>query len=629
MIKKIFLFLNLLTVAVLFSYGQATFTFAHISDTHIGNQTAEEDLKRTVTSINNNPSISFVVLTGDITEFGSDDELTLAKNLLDNLNKPWYIIPGNHDANWSESGSNSFKKIFGAETFSFISNNYLFVGTASGPNMRMSPGQVPREHIVWLDSVLTDQKNKNLPVIFLNHYPIDSSLNNWYEVIDRLKKRNVQLILCGHGHANRKLNFEGIPAVMGRSNLRAKDSVGGYNIVTIKNGVVTYEATNPVTGERKKWTEVILKKHDFTKDTTKYYRPTYTANHEYTMVKKAWVFQDNSDIGSGTAFKNNMVVASNTNGMVYALNQRTGKKIWEYKTAGKIYATPVISINNVLIASTDNNIYNLHLKTGKKVWEYKTSKPIVANPIIENKTVFIGSSDGHFRAFDISNGQLIWDYDSVKGFVVTKPLFYNNKLFFGSWGTELYALDAATGKPVWKWNNGSANRMFSPAACYPVATAGRLFIVAPDRYMTVFDTETGRVIWRKQDPANRVRESLGMSKDSSLVYAKTMDGDVIGISTRTDTMQITWRAKAGLGYEIAPTAIAEYSGVVYIPSDDGIVTAAARADGKILWKHKVSNALITHILPVSATEIIVTTMDGKVTCLNFKLKVEKDYPKNK
>jgi outer membrane protein assembly factor BamB len=427
----------------------------------------------------------------------------------------------------------------------------------------------------------------------------------------------VQLILCGHGHTNRKLNFEGIPAIMGRSNLRAKDSVGGYNLVTIKDRIATYELTNPLTGDRKKWAEVILTKHDFTIDTTKYYRPSYAINNQYPAVKESWVYQDNSDIGSGTAIKNNIIVATNTKGIAYALNNKTGKKIWEYKTGGKIYATPAITGNNVIIASTDNNIYNLSVSNGKMVWVYKTAKPIVANPIIKNNTVYIGSSDGHFRSIDFVTGKLKWEYDSVKGFVVTKPLFYNNKLFFGSWGTELYSLDAATGKQVWKWNNGSANRMFSPAACYPVATAGRLFIVAPDRYMTVFDAKTGNVIWRKQDPANRVRESLGISNDSSLIYAKTMDGDVIGISTKEDTMQILWRAPANLGYELAPTAIVEHQNIVFIPSDDGMVIAAAREDGRILWKHKVSNALVTNILPVNAKEIIVTTMDGKIACLTF------------
>ncbi|HKO82026.1 MAG TPA: metallophosphoesterase, partial [Chitinophagaceae bacterium] len=230
MIRKVFLLLLVAGINISCSYGQTAITFVHLSDTHIGSGTGADDLRRTVKDINENATIQFVVITGDITEFGSDDEIKLAKQILDSLNKPWHIVPGNHDSNWSESGSNTFKKIFGNETFSFRAGDYLFLGTHSGPNMRMSPGQIPRENIVWLDSVLKTVDN-NTPVIFANHYPQDSSLNNWYEVIDRLKQKNIQLILCGHGHANRQLNFEGIPAVMGRSNLRAKAATGGYNIV--------------------------------------------------------------------------------------------------------------------------------------------------------------------------------------------------------------------------------------------------------------------------------------------------------------------------------------------------------------------------------------------------------------
>src|SRR5688572_12646443 len=128
----------ILFLFVFINVSAQSFTFAFLSDTHIGSNMAEEDLRRTVRNINADSSIAFVVITGDITEFGSDDEIKLAKQILDSLNKPWYIIPGNHDSNWSESGSNSFKKIFGAETFSFIHNGYLFLGTSSGPNMRMS-----------------------------------------------------------------------------------------------------------------------------------------------------------------------------------------------------------------------------------------------------------------------------------------------------------------------------------------------------------------------------------------------------------------------------------------------------------------------------------------------------------
>jgi outer membrane protein assembly factor BamB len=403
---------------------------------------------------------------------------------------------------------------------------------------------------------------------------------------------------------------------MGRSNLRAKKEVGGYNVVTIKNDTVTYAERNPVTNEEHEWAQARLYKHDFKDDTTHYFRPSYAVNSTYKNVKTVWQFNDNSDIGSGVALAKNLVIASDSKGEVYALNLQTGKKVWSYKTHGKIYSTPAVENSLAVVASTDNNIYCFNASTGKLVWKFETQKPIVANPLIKNAVVYIGSADGKFRAIHLETGKLKWSYDSVKGFVVTKPLFYNNKIYFGTWGTEFYALDASTGALVWKWNNGSANRMYSPAACYPVATKNRIFIVAPDRYMTVFDSETGNVIWRKNDNENRVRESMALSADSQLVYAKTMQGEVIGVSTSADSMQIVWKANTNLHYEIAPTAMVEYDNIIYVPSNSGLVIAVNR-DSSILWKHKISNALITNITPVAKNKVIVTTMDGKVTCLQF------------
>jgi outer membrane protein assembly factor BamB/calcineurin-like phosphoesterase family protein len=613
---KLFIFLLFFAVFKSLS-AQKHFSFAHVTDIHIGNQTAEEDLRRTIRNINNDTTISFVILSGDITEFGSDEEIMLAKAILDSLNKPWYIIPGNHDSNWSESGSNTFKKVFGAESFHFTQHGFLFLGTASGPNMRMSPGQIPREHIVWLDSTLENRNDKEMPIIYINHYPQDSSLNNWYEAIDRLKKTNVQLILCGHGHSNRNLNFEGIPAVMGRSNLRAKNPEGGFNIITVNNGKATFKERNPVTNEEKQWNEVKLVQHQYSLDSLRYYRPSYAVNKQYNNVHIGWEYEDNSDIGSGTAYNKKYIFATNTSGAVYALDQKKGKKKWLFQTGGKIYATPAVQGNLLVVASTDNNIYGLNASTGKLVWKYETEKPIVANPVIKEGTIYIGSSDGHFRALDLNEGTLKWKFDGVKNFVVTKPLFYNGKIYFGSWGTEFYALDAGTGKMVWTWNNGHGSRMFSPAACYPVAANNRVFIVAPDRYMTALDAETGKVIWRKQDPKLRVRESMGLSADSTLVYAKTMDGQIIGVATTSDSMNVVWTAETNLGYELAPTAIIEKENIVYVPSDKGVVTAVNRKDGSILWKHKISNALVTGITPIGKNKVIVTTMDGKVTYIKY------------
>ncbi|KAA8483101.1 PQQ-binding-like beta-propeller repeat protein [Arcticibacter tournemirensis] len=611
------------TIFLLFSFvllqhaNAQTVKFAFVTDTHIGNHSGADDLRRTVKDINENPALQFVVVTGDITEFGSDEELKTARQILDSLNKPWYAIAGNHDSNWSESGSNSFRRVFGAETFSFVSGGYLFAATSSGPNMRMGPGQVPRENIVWLDSVLNNMKDPEMPVIYLNHYPQDSAQNNWYEAIDRLKKKNVQLILCGHGHTNQLYDFEGIPGVMGRSNLRAKDSIGGYNIVTLEGGNAIFEVRRPVVQSQSQWLKVAMTNHHFGRDTQRYFRPSYAVNDKYPEAKVLWQYQDKSDVGAGTASGKGLVIATNTSGHIYALDKNTGKQKWLYKTSGKIYSTPEVAGNYVVTGSSDNHIYCLSLLTGKLIWKVAALKPVLGAPVIKDKTVYIGSSDGHFRALKLESGELKWDFDDVKGFVVTKPLIYKDKIYFGCWANDFYALDLASGKLAWKWNNGTSNRMFSPAACYPVASNGRVFIVAPDRYMTSFDAETGNVIWRKQIKDKRVRESMGLSSDGSLVYVKTMDGQLFGVSTRADSMQIDWKSELQLPYELTPSAIVESKGVVYVPSHSGLASAVERKSGKVLWQYKSSNSLLNPVMPLDKNKVVLSTMDGKITCIEY------------
>lgn len=597
--------------------AQTSFKFAHVSDTHIGGSaTAAEDMRNTVHDINANTDIKFVILTGDITEFGADTELKEAKTILDSLNKPWYIIPGNHDANWSESGANSFRTVFGSETRSFQYGGYFFAGTACGPNMRMGPGQVPRENIVWLDSVLQHLPDPRMPVIYMNHYPQDSGQNNWYEAMDRLKRKNVQLILCGHGHTNHALNFEGVPGIMGRSNLRAKDSIGAYNIVTVSHDTVYYQQKRPGLPIEPAWTSAVLYDHHFSSDTTRYYRPSFEGNKKYSQVSKVWEYQAQSDMGTGNAVEGGNVIGTDTDGWLFALDQKKGKKVWAYRTGGKIYSTPAVAGGLVVAASTDKNIYCI--REGRLVWKYETQKPVVAAPLIDGGTVYIGSSDGHFRALELATGKLLWDFGEVRGFVVDRPLIYGGNVYFGCWGYDLYALNKTSGKLVWKWNNGATSRMHSPAACWPVAAHGRLFIVAPDQVMTAFDAGTGQVLWRQRAPRLRVRESMGLSADSSKVFVKTMDGVLIGVSTTAISLEINWQPDLQLGYELSPTRLLEDNGVLYVPTHSGTVWAVDVATAKPLWSYKTSNCMVNGILPLSGGRVVINTMDGKMVCVRVK-----------
>jgi len=611
---KIFCMLTLLVAVSSAARGQ-TLRFAHVTDIHIGASTSIEDLTLTINDINNQNDIDFAILSGDITEFGSDEELVQAKSIISSLNKPWYIVPGNHDSKWSESGNNSFVRIFGSEEFAFEAGGFLFIGTASGPNMRMAPGLVPHEQLVFLDSVLNAMKDPEQAIIFVNHYPLDNSLSNWYKIIDRLKTRNIQACLLGHGHINKQYDFEGIPGVMSRSILRAKNDIGGYNIVTIKQDTMFYNERTPGIKTHNAWCKIPLLNHHFQQDTTSYPRPDYSINKKYPELSKVWEVQDMSDIGTGLAAKGNIAIYGNTIGTLIAMDKRSGEKIWQFQTGGKIYSTPAISKNKVVCASTDNNIYCVDLKTGRERWRLTTPKSIVASPVIHKNSVYIGSSEGVFRSINLKTGKLNWAFPGVNNFVECKALVYQNTVYFGSWGNTFYALDTQSGSLKWK-RQKNENRMLSPAAVWPVAANGKIFIVAPNRHMTALDAQSGEEIW--DSGKYTCRESIGISNDGQLVYIKNMnEGNVDAFYTAPNQQKLAWECKADLGYEIAPSPITESKNLVFVPTTEGIVCAINKTTHQVVWKYKASNALVNHILPIGNRQVLISLLDGKVMCLKY------------
>ena len=595
-----------------FTHGQTT-RFAHVTDTHVGGQSGADDLLATVKDINRQVEIDFVLFTGDITEFGSDAELREARKIIDRLNKPWHILPGNHDSKWSESGNNSFATILGEEHFSFIKNGYLFIGTASGPNMRMGPGLVPRKQIVFLDSVLRNRQTPDQPVIFVNHYPLDESLANWYTVTDLLKTANIRATLLGHGHANKLFNFEGIQGVMGRSNLKTPKTGSGYNIVTLKKDTMYYAErlssgiTLPV------WCKVPL--NSTIPATHAVQRPDFSVNRSFPGIGISWVIEENSDIGTGVSLEKGIAVYATAKGDIKAANSRTGEILWAFHTGGKVYSTPAISNKRVVCASTDGNIYCLDVRSGSLVWKFATAKPVVACPAAADNRVYIGSSEGVFRCLDLQSGKLLWQFDSIRNFVESRPLVLGKSVCFGSWGNAFYSLYKSSGKLLWKREKYS-NRMLSPAAVWPVAANGKIFIVAPDRHMTALDELTGKEVW--DSGKFSCRESIGISGDGSLVYIKNMtEGNIDAFYTNAPEQMLAWECKADLGYEIGPSPLVENGKYLFVPTATGMVIAIDRKTHSVAWKYKVSHALINSVLPVGKHQILVSSMDGKIVSLEI------------
>ncbi len=596
--------------------GESEFRFAWLSDTHVGSTTGEEDLRQAVRDINSTTGLSFVVLSGDVTEYGSREQLRLAKEILDGLKVPCHVIPGNHDTKWSESGATDFPHLWKEDRFVFQHEGFTFIGMHQGPLMKMGDGHWAPQDVRWLEETLKGLKDKNQPLVFVTHYPIDDGIANWYVVLDLLKQYNIQVVLCGHVHRNNKVSFEGVPGVMGRSNLRAQEPVGAFTIVDVADHKMTF-SEHTLGGEtRPPWHFVPLERHDYASDTNHYPRPDFSVNSRFGAVKERWEFKSGYTIASTPAICKDLAIVGDASGTVHALSMSSGQQRWSFKTPDAVSCTPDTGGELVVVPSADGNIYALKAINGQEAWHYKTQRPIVASPRVTNGVVYLGSSEGKFRALDLTTGKRIWEFNGLGGFVETKPLYYDGKIIFGAWDQYMYALDAKSGKLAWKWRGDKAGTLLSPAACWPVAANGKVFIVAPDRKMTAINARTGAQVWRTG--VYMVRESIGLAEDQTRFYVRAMQDFMYAFSTTSPQPEKIWESKPGFSYDINSAMPVEKDGTLFYGTKNGLLFALDAKTGATKWEHRIGVSLVNTLLPLGSDQVLAADFDGKVTLVGMK-----------
>ena len=615
------LLITLVFMICLFPFGvqaqSVNFRFAHLTDLHFSpnNPNPTEDLLRSVAQINATEGIDFVLVTGDITEEGDRKSMEKVKSCLDLLKVKYYVALGNHETKWSDSGCTAFGEIFGSERFEFEYKGFLFLGFNSGPLMRMAYGHVVPQDIRWMTETM-EKAGKDKPVILVTHYPLrDGDVDNWYEVTDAVRPYNVRMFIGGHYHANMNLRYDGIPGILMRSNLADKDGKQGYGIYEVTNdSILVY--SQRVGEEKKQWASFSLTESYYDRQGKAEKYPDFSCNKEYSKVKEQWVVQTGVGIYCSPAVDNDKVFVGDDMGRLTAYSLKKGMKLWSFESQKRIVGTPAVSEGVVVFGSADRFVYGLNAENGSLLWKVEAKEPVLGAVTIDKGIAYVGASDQTFRAIEIHSGKVVWEYAGVKGYIESKPLVAADKVIFGAWDNTLYALDKNTGKELWKWTGGLTRMHYSPAAVWPVAAEGKVFIADPQRAMTAVDVENGNTVWRTFE--SKVRETIGLSEDGKQIYSKTMNDSIVCYATQGNVPQKIWASNVGFGYEHAPSMPQEKGGVVYGSTKEGLIFALEAKTGKVLWKHKIGNSLISTVVPLSGKEVLFTATSGEVGLLKMK-----------
>ncbi|KAA6311234.1 Outer membrane protein assembly factor BamB [termite gut metagenome] len=102
------------------------------------------------------------------------------------------------------------------------------------------------------------------------------------------------------------------------------------------------------------------------------------------------------------------------------------------------------------------------------------------------------------------------------------------------------------------------------------------------------------------------------------MYSKTMNDSIVCFATEGNSPRQLWTSNVGFGYEHAPSMPVEKDGVVLGSTKNGLIFALDALTGRVLWKHKVGNSLISTVVPLNRNKVVFTATGGEVGLLEYE-----------
>lgn len=242
----------------------------------------------------------------------------------------------------------------------------------------------------------------------------------------------------------------------------------------------------------------------------------------------------------------------------------------------------------------------LDVKTGKVVWEQtayegpvfdaRHRRSTFAGPtaITDGKLVYAYFGPEGLYAFDF-NGKPVWKvvekFHTAGLGTGTSPVLFGNTVIIqrdqDPKTSVVVAYDKATGKEVWKTPR-PVNLTWTTPALVDVGGRTELVTNAPD-HVIGYDAATGKELWRTQGVRSNAIHAPLVGSGLVVVTAGFPAKRVIAIrpGDQPEDKRIAWEYTKGTGYVLSNIL---YNDIVYLATDNGIVTALDAATGKVIYE---------------------------------------------
>ncbi|GEM_PF-2146990 len=310
---------------------------------------------------------------------------------------------------------------------------------------------------------------------------------------------------------------------------------------------------------------------------------------------------------------------------LYALNAASGREQWSHSQQ-TLSGSPTIANGSVYLHSDDGIVYALDARSGHQLW----SAPVAADfgfipPVVANHMIYITSQNqaqtaSTLVALDAASGRQEW-VAAGEAYAITQLTAANGMVYLtgDNDDQQVWALDAFSGKTIWSAQfPGPPNTHFMTSLQVVNSVAyiddGGFYAgddTAPPGTLYALDARTGQQLWSTSTVTAEPTIANGE------VYVYSGNGNLSALDARSGRQQWSHPAVPFIDSPIRsePEPIVE-SDTVYIRTTQGnrdTLYALNAASGSKQWSYQLSDNFSA--LPTVAQGIVYAPLDGPLEAI--------------
>ena len=234
-------------------------------------------------------------------------------------------------------------------------------------------------------------------------------------------------------------------------------------------------------------------------------RPLNTITNKFE-AKRNWEIKFNGENSLGNfipAFSGDNLFASDSSGNIKSINTSSGKVNWDIET--NFLSSGIAAGFGILIVSDlDGNVIAIDQKDGSELWSVNVKGEVLAPAAIDAKFIIVKTGSGDLMALDKITGEIKWSYRSklptltIRG--SSSPVIFENQIYATFDNGRLGVFQIDSGFPVWDGaisyvSGASELENIIDADSNPVIDSGLVFTTNYQGNLNIFDIAQKRSVW--------------------------------------------------------------------------------------------------------------------------------------